>query len=96
MRIVFRKLDAKSPGLHPHGGVTLRIEARRAAKNLSGNLIFLERDAGVIKRVFSQIAEEFAQGFRAVEAMTINKFIYLLEGLIPAYREGVRDSHLTD
>jgi hypothetical protein len=49
----------------------------------------------MIQRVFGQIAQQLAERFRAVKAMAINKFIYLLEGLIPANRESVRDSHLT-
>ena len=44
----------------------------------------------MIEEVFGKIAKQFTQGFRAVEAMTINKFIYLLEALLPPSVETVR------
>ncbi|HWO37612.1 MAG TPA: hypothetical protein VNO32_53225 [Candidatus Acidoferrum sp.] len=49
----------------------------------------------MIKRVFSEIPEQFAQRFGAVQAMTFNKFIYLLEALLPTDRDGVGDGHIT-
>ncbi len=36
----------------------------------------------MIERVFGEIAEQLTQGLRAVQAMTFNKFIYLLEALL--------------
>jgi hypothetical protein len=74
----------------------LRIKSRGAAQNFGGNLILLERDAGMIQGVFCQIAEQFAQGFRTVEAMTIGKPIYLLEALLPTQRERMRYGHITE
>jgi hypothetical protein len=73
----------------------LGIESGGAAQNFGGNLVLLERDAGVIKRVFGEVAQQFAERFRSVEAMTFNKFIYLLEALLSADGERVRDSHIT-
>ncbi len=44
----------------------------------------------MIERVFGEITKELTQGFRTVEAMTINKFIYLLEALLPPRNETMR------
>ena len=71
----------------------MRVESRRATEDLSGDLILLERDAGMIEGVFGEVAKQFAERFRGVEAMTINKFLYLLEALLPADSESVRHSH---
>jgi len=50
----------------------------------------------LIQLVFSKVTKHFAQRLRAVQAMAFNKFIYLLEALLPAGRESVSDSHITD
>ena len=50
----------------------------------------------MIEGVFGEVAKQFAEGFRGVEAMTINKFLYLLEALLPPQRKSVRDSHMTE
>jgi hypothetical protein len=47
----------------------------------------------VIEGVFGEIAEQFAKGFRTVEAMAFNKFIYLLEALLRPDSETVCDGH---
>ena len=96
MRVVLGEFDSQASGLHPDRGVTLGIESGRAPQNFGGNLVLLERDAGMIKRVFSEVAKQFAQRFGAVQAMTFNKFIYLLEALLPTDRESVGDSHITE
>jgi hypothetical protein len=49
----------------------------------------------MIKRVFRQVLEQFAQRLRCAEAMAFNKFLYLLEALLPADRESVGYSHIT-
>ena len=49
----------------------------------------------MVQGVLGEVPEQLAQRFRGVQAMTINKFIYLLEALFPTDREGVRDSHIT-
>ncbi len=95
VRVVFREFDPQASGLHPDGGVALGIESGRAAQNFGGNLVLLEGDAGVIERVFGEVAEQFAEGFRSVQAMAFNKFIYLLEALLPTDSESVRHSHIT-
>ena len=45
--------------------------------------------------MLGEVAKEFAQRLRGVEAMTFNKFIYLLEALLPADGESVRHCHIT-
>ena len=95
MRIVFGKFYAQSPGLNANRGVTLGIESYGAAQNFGGNLVFLECDSGVIERVFREVPQQLAQRFGGVQAMTFNKFIYLLEALLPTDRESVSDSHIT-
>jgi hypothetical protein len=49
----------------------------------------------MIQGVFGEVAQQFAQRFGAVQAMTFNKLIYLLEALRSSDRESVRDSHIT-
>ncbi len=73
----------------------MRIESGGAAQNLGGNLVFLERDAGVIEGMLGEVAEQLAEGFRAVEAMAFCKSLYLLEALFPTDRESVCYSHIT-
>ena len=90
MRVVLGELYAKASGLHPHSGVALRIESCRAAQDLGRDLVFLERDPGVIEGVLGQIAKQLAQRFRTAEAMTIGKLIYLLEALFSTERDTVR------
>ena len=84
VRVVLGQLDAQSSGLHSDRGIALRIESSWTTQNLGRDLIFLERDAGVIEGVLRQIAEQFAEGFRAVEAMAFGKSLYLLEALLPS------------
>ena len=82
VRVVLGEFYSQAPGLHANRGVTLRIESSGTAQNFGGNLILLQRDAGVIKGMFGEVAKQLAQGFGAVQAMTFNKFIYLLEALL--------------
>jgi len=94
--VILGEFDAQATGLDADGGVALGIESGGAAQDFGGNLVLLERNAGVIERVFSEIAEQFAQGFRSVQAMAFNKFIYLLEALLPADSESMSDCHITE
>ena len=93
--VVFGEFDSQAAGLHPNRRITLRVESGRAPQNFGSDLVLLEGDTRMIKRVFSEIPEQFAQRFRSVEAMTFNKFIYLLEALLPTDRDGVGDGHIT-
>jgi hypothetical protein len=95
MRVIFGKFYAEASCLHADRRVALRIESRWPPKNLGCDLVLLESNTGVVERMLGQIAEEFAQGLGGAETMTINKFIYLLEALLPAQRECVRHSHIT-
>ena len=95
LRVILGQLHTQASRLHPDRGITLGIESRRAPKDFGGDLVLLESDARVIEGMFGEVAEQLAQGFRSVQAMTINKFIYLLEALLPTDRESVRHSHIT-
>ena len=87
------QFDSQAPRLHPNGRVALRIEPGWPTQNFSRYLILLQRNAGMIQRVFCQVSQQFAQRFRAMQDMTIGKPLYLLEALFPRERERVRYSH---
>jgi hypothetical protein len=95
MGVILRQLDSQASRLHADRGIALGIEAYSPSQDLGRDLVLLEGYTGMIKGVLGKIAEQLAQGFRPPEAMTINKPLYLLEALLPASREGVRQSHLT-
>jgi hypothetical protein len=75
--IIFRELGAKSAGLDADHGIDGRVEIRRAAELFCSNLVFLQGGAGMLDRVVREIAQEFAQGFRAVEDGASCNLIYL-------------------
>jgi len=52
MGVVLTQLHTKPTRLNPDSGITLRVEARWTTQNFGRNLVFLERDSGVIERVF--------------------------------------------
>ncbi|MGA7170970.1 MAG: hypothetical protein WBX08_17585, partial [Candidatus Sulfotelmatobacter sp.] len=52
--------------------------------------------AGMFEGMFGKVTEQFAQGFGAAEAMTINNPIYLLEVLLSSSVVAVRQSHVTN
>ena len=93
--IELSELHAQAPGLNADGGIALGIESGGAAEDFGRDLVFLQREARMIQGMLGEVAEQLAQGFRGVQAMTINKFIYLLEALLPTDRERVRHSHIT-
>jgi hypothetical protein len=73
----------------------LGIKITGSAQDLDGDLVFLERHAGVIESAVGEIAEQLAKRLRASEAMTINKPIYLLEALLSSRVVTVGQSHVT-
>src|SRR5207245_2613589 len=95
VRVILRQLHAQPSRLYTYGGVALRIEAGRPAQNFRGDLVFLQGGAGMIEGVFGEVMKEFAEGFGATQAMTINKLLYLLEALLPSGCESTRQSHVT-
>jgi hypothetical protein len=94
VRLVLGELHPQAAGLDANRGVTLGIESGRPPQNFGGNLVFLKGDARMIKRVFGKVAKQLAERFGRPQAMTFNKFIYLLEALFAAERESVSDSHI--
>src|ERR1035438_3806299 len=81
--VVFFQLYAQSPSLHANRRVTLRIKSGGPPQHLSCDLVLLDGQPMMIEGPLGEIAEQFAEGFGATKAMTINKPIYLLEELIP-------------
>ena len=81
--VVFFQLHAQSPSLHSNRRVALRVKSGRPPQNLSCDLVLLDGHSAMIESPFGEVAEQFAEGFGATKAMTINKPIYLLEELIP-------------
>jgi hypothetical protein len=77
--VILGKLGAQPPGLHPHQRIQMRIEIRRASKDLSCNLIFLERDPGMFERVVRQIPHQFAKRLGAVQGVAIHEPVNLDE-----------------
>jgi len=94
--VVFGQLHAQASSLHPDGGVALRIEIGRPPEYLGRDLVLLEGRTGVIERMFGEVVQQFAEGLRSAQAMTISKPIYLLEALLPSPYVGVRQRHLTE
>jgi hypothetical protein len=95
MRVILGQLNPQAPSLDPDCGVALGVESGRSSQNLGSNLVLLQSDAWMIQGVFGEVAQQFAQRFRTVKAMAFNKFIYLLEALLPSEGESVSDSHIT-
>ena len=93
--VVLGELDSETPGLDPDHGVQLRIEVSRAPENLGRNLILLDRGPWVIQGMFGQITEEFAQGFRAMQGMTVHQLVDLREILLSIGQSGPHDTRLT-
>src|SRR5579859_983095 len=85
--VVFGELYAKASGLDANRRIALRIESGRAAQDLCRDLVFLQRDPRVIEGMFSKVAKQLAQRFRAVQAMAFCKSLYLLEALLPTDRK---------
>src|SRR5579864_9701667 len=95
VRIVLGQFDSQTSSLNSHRGVALGIEADWAPQYFSGDLILLDGKARMIEGVLRQVAKQSAERFRAAETMTICKLLYLLEALLPAKGESVREGHLT-
>ncbi len=93
VRIVLGEFDSQASGLDTDCGITLRIKSGRASQNLSGDLVLLQRNSGMIQRVLCEIAKQFAERFRAVKDMAFGKSLYLLEAFVPSNCERVCDSH---
>jgi len=54
-------------------------------------LIFFDRRSGVIEGVFSQIAEQLAEGFGAMQDLASDKLFYLRKALFPVGQRGNPD-----
>ena len=59
--VVLGEFCAQAAGLDTDHGIDSGIEVWRAAKLFCSNLVFLDRGAGVLERVVSEITQELAQ-----------------------------------
>lgn len=86
--VVFSKFCAQTSSLDTHHGIELRVEVRRPAENLGGDLEFLNGCTRVFNGVFGQITEQFAKGFRAMKSMAGREPVNLLEKMLPFSHKG--------
>src|SRR5258708_2659237 len=91
--VILGELSTQPPRLHAHHGIELGIEIIRAAENFRRNLIFLDRGSRMVQSVFRQIAEEFAQRFRAMQNLALGQFLDLCETLF-ALRQLCNSSYI--
>ncbi len=80
--VVLRQFDSQATGLNANGGIGGRIEIRRAAEDLSRQLIFLDRSSGMVERLLSQILKHLAQRFRSVKDGAVCELFDFLRELI--------------
>lgn len=75
--VVFRQLAAQTSNLNPDTGIRLRVEVRRAAQDLGGNLILLQVADGFQQRVLGQIAQKFGKSLGTVKKWAIGNTLDL-------------------
>ena len=73
--VVLGEFCPQASSLYSHHGVDLRIEIVLSAEYFGGDLIFLQRSAGVIHGVFRDIAQELAQRFRTVQNGAVGQLV---------------------
>ena len=73
----------------------LRIEIVRTAENLGRDLVLLQRRSGMIERVLSQIAQQFAEGFRPVKHLAVDQLVNLPQAPLSFETLRARNRHLT-
>src|SRR5215469_1897626 len=97
--VVVEKLQTEATGLHANGGIGLRVEVFRASEDFSGDLVFLQGNAGLRQGMVGQVAEQFTQGFGLAQCVTVNEFLNLAETAFSISQRncgcGGRDSHVT-
>jgi hypothetical protein len=93
--VKFPQFQSQAPGLNPHSGIRMWIEIGGAAENFCGDLVFLDRVAGMIECLFAKVSKQLAKGFRAVKDMTIHKSLYFLEALLPTRELDSCHGHVT-
>ena len=91
--VILGEFSAQPTCLYAHHGIKLRIKIVRPAENLCRNLIFLDWSSRVIQRVLRQVAEEFAQGLRAMQNLAADQFLDLREALF-AFGQRVTPSYI--
>jgi len=79
--VVFREFRSQAAGLDSNHRIQLRIKVRRAPKNLSCDLEFLDWYAGVIEGMLCQISEQFTEGLGTMQNMAADETLNLPEVL---------------
>ena len=93
--VVLGKFDAQPSRLNAHCRVALGVESERVAPVPRWRFDIPSARARMIKRMLSEVAQQFAERFRAVEAMAFGKPLYLLEALLATERETLCYGHIT-
>ena len=75
--VIFGKFGAQASGLDPNEGVQMRIEIARTPENFGGDLIFLQRQSGMLDGMVGEVPQEFAQRLRTVKSMAIYQLLNL-------------------
>src|SRR6266849_3822343 len=75
--VVFSQLGTQAPRLHTHHRVQMRIEVLLAPEDLGRNLVLLRGSTGMVQGMVCQIAQQFAEGLRAMESMARQKSLNL-------------------
>src|SRR5580704_13892353 len=81
--VILSELGAQAPRLYTDHGIKLRIEIGRAAEDFRSDLELFDGSARMIHGVLRQITEQFAKGLRAMQGLTVDKPINLLEEMLP-------------
>ena len=80
--VVFSEFRTKTTRLHTNHRVDLRIEVGGPAKDLRRDLVFLYRQAGMVKGMAGEVTKKLAKGFRAVQDMTLSQPLDLREKVV--------------
>jgi hypothetical protein len=86
--VILGKLGTQAAGLDANHRVKLRVEIGGTSKDFGSDLEFFNGRAGVIDGMLRQIAEQFAEGLRAMQSMAANEPVNLLEKMVPVCHKG--------
>ncbi len=79
--IVLTQLCTETARLYANHGVHVGVEILLAAEDLSRDLVLLWRTSRVLNRIMGEIAQQLAEGLRAMQRMAAEKFLDLGEML---------------
>src|SRR6266852_7617611 len=79
--IILSKLCTETARLHADHGVHVGVEVLLSAEDLSCDLVLLWGASGVVNRIMGEIAQQLAEGLRAMQSVAAEKFLDLGEML---------------